>query len=79
ATGIEDGAGLVTSGLDASLFPPDILVGRVTGTGLGPAMEGPRPTVPGGGERPLRNVEVKLFVEPRSLSYVTVLLTDPAG
>jgi rod shape-determining protein MreC len=77
ATGIEDGAGLVTSGLDSSLFPPDILVGRVTGTGLGPATGGPRPTVPGGGEKPLRDVEVKLFVEPASLSYVTVLLSGP--
>jgi rod shape-determining protein MreC len=76
ASGIEDGAGLVTSGLDASLFPPDILVGRVTGTGLGPAMAGPRPTVPGGAEKPLRDVEVKLFVDPTSLSYVTVLLTE---
>ena len=77
ATGIEDGAGLVTSGLDSSLFPPDILVGRVTGTGLGPAAEAPRPTIPGGGERPLRDVEVKLFVDLRSLSYVTVLVPGP--
>jgi rod shape-determining protein MreC len=77
ATGIEDGAGLVTSGLDASLFPPDILVGRVTGTGLGPAAGGPPPTVAGGEGRPLRGVEVKLFVDPTSLSYVTVLQTEP--
>lgn len=78
ATGIEDGAGLVTSGLDASLFPPDILVGRVTGTGLGPAAGGaPASTSAAGGAAPLRDVEVKLFVDPASLSYVTVLLTPP--
>lgn len=78
ATGIEDGAGMVTSGLDASLFPPDILVGLVTGSGLGPAATDPPSTVVGGGPRPLRNVEVKLFVDPSSLSYVTVLRNEPS-
>lgn len=74
-TGITDGATVVTSGLEGSVFPPDILVGRVTGTGLGPAGEVTVPTVPGGEDRPLTGVEVKLFVEPRDLSYVTVLMS----
>jgi rod shape-determining protein MreC len=78
--GIRDGVALVTSGLDQSLYPPDVLVGRVTGTGWGAAAgERPPVTVPGGQPAPLKNVKVDLFVDLRALSYVTVLLWQPPG
>jgi rod shape-determining protein MreC len=73
-SGIKDGSALVTSGLDASLYPPDILVGRVVGTGRTGDSAAPPVTVPGGQPAPLRNVSVQLFVDPKALSYVTVLL-----
>jgi rod shape-determining protein MreC len=72
--GLADGSALVTSGLDASLYPPDILVGRVTGTGRSGDPAAPPVTVPGGQPAPLKNVSLQLFVDPKSLSYVTVLL-----
>jgi rod shape-determining protein MreC len=76
--GIEDGAALVTSGLDRSLYPPDIPVGRITGTGLGPAGGVTPSTLVGTAEpAPLRSVRVELFVNPVELSFVTVLIWEP--
>jgi hypothetical protein len=78
--GVTDGDALVTSGLDQSLYPPDVLVGRVIGTGRAPDGSGAPPvTAPGGQPVPLRGVEVELFVDLRALSYVTVLLWRPGG
>jgi len=78
--GVSDGDALVTSGLDQSLYPPDVLVGRVTGTGRGADGSGAPPvTAPGGQPVPLRGVKVELFVDLRALSYVTVLLWRPGG
>ncbi len=61
---------LVTSGLDRSLFPSDIPVGRIVNV--------PEAT-PGGGASStmLENVEVRPFVDPRELTFVTVLLWRP--
>jgi hypothetical protein len=68
----------VTSGLDQSLYPPDVLVGRITGTGRGEAAgDVPPVTVPGGQLAALEKVKVELFVDLGSLSYVTVLLWKP--
>jgi rod shape-determining protein MreC len=76
--GAQDGTAVVTSGLDRSLYPPDILVGRITGTGRGEGTANAPPvTVPGGALAPLQNVEVDLFVDLTSLSYVSVLLWQP--
>jgi rod shape-determining protein MreC len=77
--GIQDGSAVVTSGLDRSLYPPDILVGRIAGSGRGdPAAGGTPPvTVPGGALAPLQNLKVELFVDLTSLSYVSVLLWQP--
>lgn len=78
--GLQDGTSLVTSGLDQSLYPPDVLVGQVAGTGRGPNATGSPPvTVPGGQLAPQQNVSVKLFVDLRALSYVTVMLWQPAS
>jgi hypothetical protein len=78
--GVEDGVAVVTSGLDRSLYPPDVLVGRISGTGRGEAVGATPPaTVPGGQLAPLQSVKVDLFVDLTSLSYVTVLLWQPAG
>jgi rod shape-determining protein MreC len=78
--GITDGDALVTSGLDQSLYPPDVLVGRVTGTGRTADGGGVPPvTAPGGQLEPLHGVQLELFVDLRSLSYVTVLLWRPGG
>lgn len=80
ALGVNDGDALVTSGLDQSLYPPDVLVGRVTGTGRAADGGGAPPvTAPGGQAEPLRGVQLELFVDLRSLSYVTVLLWRPGG
>ena len=76
--GAQDGTAVVTSGLDRSLYPPDILVGRITGTGRGEGTaNAPLVTVPGGALAPLQNVKVELFVDLTSLSYVSVLLWQP--
>ncbi|MDH4145654.1 MAG: rod shape-determining protein MreC [Acidimicrobiia bacterium] len=75
--GLVDGGQLVTSGLDRSVFPPDIPVGRISGTGIAPGSP-PPVTLPGTGEpRPLEEVQVSLLVDPRQLSFVTVLLWQP--
>ena len=112
---LADGDTLVTSGLDQSVYPPEILVGRITGTGrtrpppepvttttttttalpnatatatatsastslpnavstaatLLPPLQTPK-------AKPLENAKVELFVQPRSLAFVTVLLWKPA-
>ncbi len=76
--GVEDGAALVTSGLDRSPYPPDIPVGRISGTGLGPARASTPATLAGTAEpAPLRDVEVELFVKANDLSFVTVLVWEP--
>jgi rod shape-determining protein MreC len=75
--GLQDGTSLVTSGLDQSLYPPDVLVGRVVGSGRGPGAPATPSTVPGGQLAPQQGVAVGLFVDLRSLSYVTVLLWQP--
>ena len=64
------GSALVTSGLDGSVFPADIVVGTVTKVpaSIGSAADRGR----------LRGVEVELVVEPSSLSFVTVLLWPPS-
>jgi hypothetical protein len=78
---IHDGDPLVTSGLDRSLFPPNILVGRVTGVDAAMAAAAaaqagsPTATI---APKPLTGIEVELFVNPRELSFVTVLLWKPA-
>lgn len=64
---LHEGDTLVTSGLDQSIFPPDIVVGRVAAI---------RPD-PAGPDRPLRDVEVELAVDPGQLAFVTVLLWQP--
>jgi rod shape-determining protein MreC len=76
---VHDGDPLVTSGLDRSLFPPNILVGRITGVdaakaAAAPVGAGPTATI---APKPLSGVEVELFVKPRELSFVTVLLWQP--
>ncbi len=60
---------LVTSGLDRSAFPPDIVVGTVSRL--------PEPTSSAGGVVSISDVEVALAVEPAALSFVTVLLWRP--
>lgn len=66
---VKVGDAVVTSGLDRSVFPPDIVVGRVSRV---PAPAG-SPVDPG---RQV-GVEVELVVDPGSLSFVTVLLWEP--
>lgn len=108
---LADGDALVTSGLDQSVYPPEVLVGRITGTGrtlpppaattttlLPPAQSASPPTqVPSVTEvpappsttttllpplqtpkaKPLESARVELFVQPRSLAFVTVLIWKP--
>lgn len=61
---LHEGDTLVTSGLDRSIFPPDIVVGRV----------GPITANPAGADRAVQEVEVELAADPTQLSFVTVLL-----
>lgn len=108
---VVDGDSVVTSGLDQSVFPPELLVGRVVGTGrtsLPPpptTTTSPSPVTKEAGSatnpaegsapkisatppttlapletlktRPLEGIKVELFVQPRSLAFVTVLLWKP--
>lgn len=68
-TELHNGDALVTSGLDRSLFPPNIFVGKIIGldTSVPDANASSAP-------KALTGVEVELFVKPRDLSFVTVLL-----
>ncbi|MDY7106467.1 MAG: rod shape-determining protein MreC [Actinomycetota bacterium] len=68
---VEDGDRLVTSGLDLSLFPPDIPVGVVQGVEEAVAESG------GDDDEPVDGVEVELFADLDRLSFVTVLLWVP--
>ena len=68
ADAVAVGDAVVTSGLDRSIFPPDIVVGRVSRV--------PEPTA-GAGNR-VTGVEVEPVVDPSSLSFVTVLLWRPS-
>ncbi len=61
---------VVTSGIDGSVFPPDIVVGTVTKV--------PPPDGTSDGAERVSGVEVSLKVDPGSLSFVTVLLWQPA-
>jgi rod shape-determining protein MreC len=61
------GDAVVTSGLDRSIYPPDIVVGRVSRV--------PEPTA-GSGNR-VTGIEIEPVVDPSSLSFVTVLLWRP--
>lgn len=63
-TEVEDGTGVVTSGVDRSAFPPGIPVGTVV------------ETRPGSGGLALELV-VEPLVDPEQVSYVTVLLWQP--
>ncbi|MFN0089515.1 MAG: rod shape-determining protein MreC [Acidimicrobiales bacterium] len=65
AAGLVNGDGVVTSGLDRSLFPPDIPVGVVEGVTDTPA-----------GKAQVR-VEVRLAAAFDELSFVSVLLWKP--
>ncbi len=67
---LKAGDPVVTSGLDRSAFPPDIVVGTVTRL--------PEPTTSAGGVVSISDVEISLAVEPGALSFVTVLLWQPA-
>lgn len=67
---VKPGDAVVTSGLDRSAFPPDIVVGTVSRL--------PEPTTSAGGVVSISGVEVSLAVEPKALSFVTVLLWQPA-
>lgn len=66
---VSEGDVVVTSGLDRSVFPPDIVVGRVSKVPLSSA------SAADGGRQ--SGVEVDLVVDPSSLSFVTVLLWKP--
>ncbi|MGD9753893.1 MAG: rod shape-determining protein MreC [Acidimicrobiia bacterium] len=68
---VQEGDIVVTSGIDGSVFPPDIVVGRVTLV--------PPPDGTSNGAPRVSGVEVSLEVDPGSLSFVTVLLWQPAG
>ncbi|MCC6438691.1 MAG: rod shape-determining protein MreC [Acidimicrobiales bacterium] len=61
-----EGGVVVTSGLDGSVFPPDIIVGRISKV--------PPPDGTSDGTARVSGVEVELEVDPSSLSFVTVLL-----
>jgi rod shape-determining protein MreC len=77
---LHDGDPLVTSGLDRSLFPPNILVGRVVGVDAAMAAAAASTAGDAGATiapKPLTGIEVELFVKPRELSFVTVLLWKP--
>ncbi|MFN0029933.1 MAG: rod shape-determining protein MreC [Acidimicrobiales bacterium] len=67
---LKAGDPVVTSGLDRSAFPPDIVVGTVSRL--------PEPTTSAGGVVTISGVEVSLAVAPAALSFVTVLLWQPA-
>ncbi|MBM3682943.1 MAG: rod shape-determining protein MreC [Actinobacteria bacterium] len=66
-----NGAALVTSGIEASLYPPDLPVGAVVGVTETP------PPVGVVAAQTVDGVEVALFADLASLSYVTVLLWEP--
>lgn len=63
------GDAVVTSGLDRSAFPPDIVVGAVSRV--------PEPAASAGGRNRVTGVEVQPVIDPSSLSFVTVLLWEP--
>lgn len=68
---VEDGDRLVTSGLDLSLFPPDIPIGVVRGVDDAVAENNDDL------DEPVDGIEVDLFADLDRLSYVTVLLWIP--
>ncbi len=71
ADSVHVGDAVVTSGLDGSVFPPDIVVGAISRV--------PEPTGSAGGRNRVSGVEVEPVVDPASLSFVTVLLWEPKG
>lgn len=90
---LTDGERLITSGLERSLFPPDIPVGRIISVPVddesGGDAETTEPsestttTVDGGvtapelGSVPSREVEVDLLADLDSLTFITILLWEP--
>jgi len=71
ADAVRVGDAVVTSGLDRSAFPPDIVVGSVSKV--------PEPGAATGAGGRVSGVEVKPVIDPASLSFVTVLLWEPKG
>lgn len=69
---LRNGDAVLTSGLDRSLFPSDISVGRIVNI-----PEGDAATARGAAGAMLENVEVHPFVNPGGLTFVTVLLWRP--
>lgn len=68
-----NGAALVTSGLETSLYPPDIPVGAIIG------VEATTPPAGVAAAQTIDGVEVELFADLATLSYVTVLLWEPGS
>ncbi len=71
AGSVQVGDAVVTSGLDRSAFPPDIVVGAISRV--------PDPSGAAGGSNRVSAVEVTPVVDPSSLSFVTVLLWERKG
>lgn len=67
---VKVGDAVVTSGLDRSMFPPDIVVGTVS--------EVPAPSGASTDGGRLSGVAVDLVVDPSALSFVSVLLWQPS-
>jgi rod shape-determining protein MreC len=65
---VQVGDAVVTSGLDRSVFPPDVVVGTISKV--------PEPSS-STADSTVSGVEVELAVDPGSLSFVSVLLWQP--